>query len=325
MKYNKFYSKDKWSLVNEKNKKILEDYILECTSRKIKPTTLYQYRNDIRILFIWILEKKDNKVITDLVKKDFRDYILYLSIDKNLSNARVNRLMSCCRSLLSFLEDDEDYDYLVSQAHKIKGLPRDPVREIFFLDNEEVIKLYNYFMINEQYKDATLLGLVYESAGRKNELVQVKKDSIKEDKNCTNIVIGKRGKKFNLLYFKLTQNACKRYLKQRGEDNIEELFVTEDGKPASADVIYDWIIGWRKIYKDIFGKELNFNVHSFRHSSLENYANGSHEVCKKLKLGKIPLEKLRLIANHSSIATTQGYLRDNSERELEELFHIKLK
>jgi hypothetical protein len=36
-----------------------------------------------------------------------------------------------------------------------------------------------------------------------------------------------------------------------------------------------------------------------------------------------PIEKLKLIANHESISTTQGYLKDNSIEELAETFGIK--
>lgn len=301
---------------------IMEDYLLEYKSRKIKNTTLLQYKNDLRIILIYILEYENNKTITELNKKDFRKLLLYLMCDCNLSNSRVNRLMSCCRSLLTFVEDEEEYGYENNQAAKIKGLPKQPVRKIVFLKDDTILLLYKYFMEHKMYRDATLLGLAYESAGRKSELLQVNKNSIVDDKNYTNIVVGKRGKTFNLIYFDLTKKACKKYLKERGNDNLDFLFFTDEGVPATTGNLYNWVVGWRNILQELTGEYLYFNLHSFRHSSLENYSSGTHEVCRQYKLGKVPIEKLTLLANHSSVNITQTYLKDKTNEELCNFFHI---
>ena len=325
MSYATVCTGNKWDFVNPKNKEIIVDFIMECKSRKLKNSTISQYNNDLRILGVWVMEHCENKIFTELRKRDFRNYVLWLTESHGVSNARANRLMSCCRSLLNYLEDSDDYDYIINQAGKIKGLPREPVKDIVFLTDEAIKALYDHFMETKQYQDATLLGLAYESAGRRTELFQVKKDSIKEERNNTNVVVGKRGKKFSLLYFDMTKNACKKYLEQRGDDNNPYLFIGENrNKKTSPETIYDKIVKWRDELKKLTGEELNFNVHSFRHSSLENYSNGTHEVCKRKRTGKISIEKLKLIANHESIATTQAYLRDRTESELEELFSIKI-
>ena len=53
-------------------------------------------------------------------------------------------------------------------------------------------------------------------------------------------------------------------------------------------------------------------------------STGEHYVCKELGIGAIPLEKLKLIANHSDLSTTASYLLDKSTQELEKLFNIKI-
>lgn len=87
-----------------------------------------------------------------------------------VSAARINRLMSMVRTMLEYASNEQDYNYLINNASKVKGLPKEAVREIEFLSNDIIMKLYNYFMENEKYKDATLLALAYESSARKNEL-----------------------------------------------------------------------------------------------------------------------------------------------------------
>ena len=327
MAYNRIYNDSDWELVNRENKDIMEDFLLEYKSRKKKESTLKQYRNDLRIILIYILKNCDNKSITDLSKKDFRRLSLWFSDDLEVSNARTNRLMSCVRSLLTFVEDEDEYDYDNNVAKKVRGLEKEPVREIVFLTNEEVEALRDKFMKEERYKDAMLISLLYDSAARKNEVSQVEKFSFIEGKDATNIVVGKRGKKFPLIYFDWSKEAFEKYIEQRGEDDIPNLFIlglNEDKRPAKAENIYDWVISWRKDFLCIFNKKKDFNVHSFRHSALECYSTGSHYYCKKLGIEQIPLEKLKLIANHNSVETTAGYLQDKSTEVLEELFGIKI-
>lgn len=226
--------------------------------------------------------------------------------------------------MLEFAANEDDYDYEINSASKVKGLPKEAVREIVFLSNETIMKLYNYLMDNEKYKEATLVALAYESTGRKNELCQVLKDSIKDDRNCTNQVIGKRGKVFSLIYFELTKEAAKKYLEQRGPDNIPELFINAEGRPATTGNIYEWVVDMRDIVEKITGEYQNFNVHSFRHSRLENYSTGMHEHLIRNNMPPIPIEKLRLVARHENISTTQAYLSPKDDKELEDLFGIKL-
>ena len=61
--YNRIYTKEKWEQVNKYNKDLMNDFLLEFKSQKKKESTIKQYKNDLRILFIYILEELDNKPI----------------------------------------------------------------------------------------------------------------------------------------------------------------------------------------------------------------------------------------------------------------------
>ena len=326
--YNKIYSDEDWNKVNEYNKEIMEDYLLEYTARKKKATTLKQYRNDIRIILIYILHHCGNRNITELSKKDFRNLTLWLSDTLQLSNARTNRLMSCCRSLLTYLEDEDEYEYENNVSRKVKGLPKESVRNIIFLEDEIISQLRNKLLNEKRYKEATLLSLLYDSACRKNECIQVEKYSfMDESKDSTNVVVGKRGKSFPLIYFRHTKECAKLYLAERGEDDIDSMWILGKGnskRPAHASNLYDWCITWRKDLKELTGQDYPINCHSFRHCALENMSTGNHYICKDLGIGAIPLEKLKLVANHSDLSTTASYLLDKSTQELENLFNIKI-
>lgn len=312
-----YYSKEKWSNINPFNKKAVNDFLIECRAKKLGQTTIEQYESDLRILLCYIFEYCNNLKVTVLNKKDIRGMIIWLSDDLCLSNARVNRILSCTRSFFGYLEDDDDYKCKNIISQKLKNLPQESVREIIFLPNKIIMQLYDYFIENERYRDATLLALLYESGGRKNELSQVKKQCIIDKTYNTNIVIGKRGKKFSLIYFDLTQYAGEKYLEQRGNDNKDSLFLTKKGTQATSSTIYNWVISWRKIVEKLSGKYYKFNVHSFRHSCLQNFMDGTHEVCSNKGINSVGFEELRKIAHHESIVITSSYLK--KENDLDQL------
>ena len=322
--YNRIYSKEKWDLVCKYNKNLMDDFLLELKSQKKSQGTINQYKNDLRILFIYIHDELDNKEIYKLKKKHFRNYMLWLQ-EKDMSNARINRLMSALRSMLEFGSNEEDYEdeLEINYAQKVKGLQKEKVREIIFLTDEEVEYIYTRLVEEKKYQQALLCALMYDSAGRRKECFQVTKDSITDDSNFTNQVVGKRNKKFKLMYHGRTKSAMKLLMKNRGNDDIESLWTTTvDGKlvPASYETLYAWVISWRKILAEKFEYK-EFNPHSFRHSCANNLENGTHYVSKELNK-KFELFQIQKLMNHSDISTTQSYLQDKSEDELLEAFGL---
>ena len=323
--YNKIFDEEKWKQVNQENKTIMEDFLLEYKARKMKESTLKQYKNDCRIILLFVLDNCDNRPLTELRKKDFRNLSLWLSDTLEVSNARTNRLMSCCRSMLTYVEEDDDYDYDNNLAAKVKGLPKEHVRDIVFLDDSVILELVDKLMEKKDYKKATLVALLYDCGSRKNEIAQVEKESFyDESKNLTNKLIGKRGKIYRAVYHSLTKKCVKKYLEERGKDDVKELFITEGGFPARAEVLYDWIISLRPIVEEITGKPSNLNVHTFRHSFIQNLSDGTHYLCREQNLGKVPLDKIKLLVNHSDISTTDSYRKDTSLEEIGELFGIDM-
>ena len=152
----------------------------------------------------------------------------------------------------------------------------------------------------------------------------VEKDFAEKDKNFTNVVTGKRNKKFRLLYRARTKQAYELLMKHRNDD-CEFLWTTrQDGEvvQASYETLYAWVISWRKILAEKFEPK-EFNPHSFRHSALENYGDGTHYVCREHLDGKmLTIEQLKILAHHEDVSTTMSYLRDKGEDELLNAFGI---
>lgn len=326
--YNRIYSKKKWDLVCKYNKNLMEDFLLELKSQKKSQGTINQYKNDLRILFIYILDELDNKEIYKLKKKHFRNYMMWL-MDKDMSNARINRLMSALRSMLTYASDEEDYEdeLEINYAQKVKGLQKEKVREIVFLTDEEVTYIYDRLIEEGKYQQALLCALMYDSAGRRNECYQVEKDFIAQDPNFTNTVIGKRNKSFRLLYRARTKEAYDLLMNSRNDDCPYLWITSQNGEitEASYETLYAWVISWRKILTEKFDYK-EFNPHSMRHSSLENYGDGTHYACREYLNGNpLSIDQLKLLAHHEDVSTTMSYLRDKGDDELLKAFGIENK
>lgn len=321
--YNRIYNEKEWNEVNKFNKRLMEDFLLEMKSQKKKESSIRQYRNDIRILFLYVYRELDNKPISKLKKKHFRNYSLWLSEECGMSNARVSRLLSALRSMLEYATNEEEWEdegLEINYASKVKGLPKEKRRTIHFLTDLQIEKMYNYLVENKEYQKACFLSLLYDSSARRNEIYQVEKHNLLEG-NTTNIVTGKRGKQFPLLYFSRSKQAIKLWLDQRGEDDIDSLWVIGKGasrRKASYETLYAWVMYFRKVLEEVDGEFIEINAHTFRHSALENMSVGEHYICRELgtvkedgtiEPKKFDLQELKLLAHHSDLSTTDSYLK----------------
>lgn len=324
--YNQVYTPEKWEKVNKVNKDIFEDFLTELKQQKKAESTLNQYFNDLRIIGIKIMEDFDNKSILEMTKKDFRRLNLWFD-ESGMSPARCNRIHSCCNSLLTFCEDDDDYDYEVNASKKVKGVPNQRVKtneDDFFFTFEEFIKVRDKLVEMGDLQTAVLWSIAFDSAGRRNEVAQIQKQGLL-DGNKTNIVRGKRGKLFPLVYLDDTKELIRQYLEWRGDDNVDSLWISGHGENARAvdsSALYDRILKCNKILSEIRGEETNIFFHTCRHSRIESLSRGTDNRLKDEngKNKKYPLEQIMVLAHHSDVSTTQGYLKNTDEDTINEMF-----
>ena len=321
----RLFNESDWSNLSEENRELYDDYVLEMESNGKAVKTIKQYCFDLRAFFCWLVKEKKNKYILDLKRRDFRNFFLIMQ-RSGASAARINRFQSSVRNLLEFACISEDYDYETNQMAHIRGLQKEPVREIVFLSDQQVNILIDELLKRHHYQKALWMSLAYDSAGRRNELHQVTKDGFL-DNNQTNVVVGKRSKHFRLIYFNRTKILFRLWEKQRGEDDLETLWITgkdDKKRPLSYEGTYDFTDEFREILKKRTGEEIPVNPHSFRHSALENYSNGTHHVLKETGRDSLNIMLLQALAHHESSSTTEGYLLDNSQEQLADALGIEI-
>ena len=323
-KYNKIYDEEIYKLVNNESKLILEDYMLELEARKLAVKSRQQYLADLKMFLVYTQQNINNKSILDLKKRDYRNFFLMMSNDGK-SSARINRVQSSIRNLLEFvvMDDDEYPDFQVNAMKKIKGVPKETVREIVFLTADQVEFLFEYLLKNKMYQKALYLSISLDSAGRRNEVYQVTKTPLLEKSNKTNVVEGKRGKKFPLMLTQRSHDIFEKYIEQRGDDDIESLWITgkdEDKRELGYDSLYNYAISFRAILEAEFEEDIPLNSHSLRHTSLELYETGDHYALKYMGKDRLDINTLRILANHEDISITQSYLRNKDSEVLDDLF-----
>ena len=325
--YNRIYTKEKWEKVNPENKAIMDDFLTEYKQQKKSELTLKNYKYDLQMVFIKIMEDFENKSILAMTKKDFRKLNLWFD-EMGMSPARCNRLHSSVNSLLTFCEDDDDYDYDVNQSKKVKGLQNVKVKtdeDDFFFTFDEFIQIRDKLVEQGDLQTAVMWSLAFDSAARKNEIHQVLKTGIL-DGNKTNIVIGKRGKRFPLVFLDDTKELIRKYLEWRGEDDIESLWFvgTLSNKRPLTDnnTLYNRILKCNEILSQIRGEETNIFFHTCRHSRIESLVQGTDNRLKDENGNnrKFPLEQVMVLAHHSDVSTTQSYLKCHDEDTINEMF-----
>lgn len=325
--YNKIFTPELWEQVNPENKALLDDFMAEYRQRKKAKTTIDAYYQDARIIFIYVLKYLNNRSVLELKKKDFRGLSIWLSEDCGMSANRVNRLKSTINSILSYAEDDDEYAYDNNLAKKVKGLPRERVRDNdddFFFTFDEFIKVREILIERGRLQDAVLLSLGFDSAARKSELYQVVKHGLL-DGNKTNVVIGKRGKKFPLIYLDDTREIIRMYLEERGDDDIDSLWIKGSGDNKSTinkDALYDRMRSISKIFSEVRGEPCNIFMHTMRHSRLECLTQGTDTrvLDEDGNPKKFTLDKVKVVAHHESVQTTEGYLKCHDEDTINEMF-----
>lgn len=325
----RLYSKKSWDKVNKDNKFLLEDYMMELEAKGIRESTRKQYYSDIRGFYCFLHDNHDNIYILDADRRLFRNF--YIKYQRsNTSSSRINRHQSSIRSLLEYAyENEEEFEYDRNVMGTIKGLENIPVSESIWLSEEEMTFLIKHCIEEGNLQKALYISLSYDSAARRNEIYQVTKDSFdNEERRVTNEVEGKRGKMFPLVYSTRTVKIAKEYFKERGEDDIESLWVTSDAAGNKSRVSYNTLYYWITTLKEPLqefndGEYKDFSPHDFRRSSLENLETGTHYMLKDLGVERLDIDMVQQIARHQSSETTKNfYLIDKSEENFNNLFGL---
>lgn len=316
------YSPERWESVNTKNKKLMQVYLRSLKTEKRRPRTVEQYSYDLRFFLIWNYLYNEDMSVLNFKKRHFEEFKFFMIEQRGASNARVNRLMSAIRRMMGYAEDDDDEyeDYVRNVAIKIKGLELDPVKDIAFLTEEQIVLLREYLREHEMYKHMFLLDLFYDSGGRISEVFQVENVSTVSKGYIK--VICKGGKAEYLLIHDRAKESLQLYL-----STIEintHFWLSKHGEIIKGESsLREWVNEMYEILKELDPSTPYFTPHSFRHTIIENLSNGTHYLCKKAGR-KFTIEEIALLVHHKNTDMTKSYMKPKDGEIIFGLFGINL-
>jgi len=276
--YNKIFNEEDWAKVNPDNKQLFEEWIMYLQSTDKSKGTILQYTNDMRILFIFLMKRCNNKFVIDLNKRDIIAFQGYSINTWGHSSNRTRRIRSCLSSLCNFVENimDDLYPDFRNIVNKIEAPVKKPVREKTILTEEQVEKLLKELVETKQYQKACVFALAANCGARLSELVRFKVSYFNESnlqnnayyKTPEKIKIKGRGRDGSRKYKFILKNGFQEYfdlwMQERERLGItnEELFVTRrNGEwiPASDHTLQSWKTTFSRILDE------SFYFHSLRH------------------------------------------------------------
>ena len=280
---------------------MIDTYINEFTEyliidKKYSDNTIKAYNNDLKKFKNFF----KNKDINQINENSIRDYLKYLSKEKN-DTKTISHNISTLRSFYKFLLIEKK---VLKNPMEYIELPKTKKTLPKTLSIEEIDKLLDINLTDSfSFRNKAMLELMYSSGLRVSELTNVKIHDI-DVSNCIIRIMGKGSKERIVPLGDYAIRYIELYLKEHREKLIKNelndyLFLNNHGKKMTRQ-------GFFKILK-VIAKEKNikteFSPHTLRHSFATHLLNGGAD-----------LRSIQEMLGHSDISTTQIYTHVSKEK-----------
>jgi integrase/recombinase XerD len=234
---------------------------------------------------------------------NYLDEVFKISITTR--NQRLAAIKSFCRYIM--YEDISN----INNIQQILLIPmrKGETRQIDFLTKEELTLFLNSIFTNTRkgIRDYTLISLMYDSASRASEIINVKVNDLQLGNNPSITLYGK-GKKYRTVPItEQTKELLIKYIKLEKLNSFSYLFSGNKNDKATSKMISHII----KKYNKLSNINKNIHPHSLRHT----------RAVHMLEAG-IPLPYIRDILGHESITTTEIYAKISLETKRKALENV---
>lgn len=273
--YVKITSEEKAKLINPKNIRLKDDFLLYLRSIRRSEGTIGGYDSDLNIVFTYILDSLGNKDFKDLTKRDIVSIQNWMS-SNGCSSARIRRVKAAISSLSNYIEniladDEPEFQGYRSAVKKIGNPPLQAVREKTVWSEEELQKLLGVIFNSGEYEKACFAALAAYSGRRKAELCRFKVSDFADDhlifdgalyKSAP--ILTKGGKMLECYTLaKLFNPYLKAWMQERERLGVDSEWLFPDGRDATKHVPASTVNSWAKSIDRIAPKP--FYYHGLRH------------------------------------------------------------
>lgn len=281
------------SKLNNKNNKILSDYIIELRTikQKDKETTVNSYSEDIYKYLEYMQDKKIDSAL-NITYDNLIEYLKYLDNNDYEVSSVARKIVSIksFHKYISEIYNINDISIKINPPRFYRKLPN-------ILTIEEVDKLLDIELNNAfDYRNKAILELMYSSGLRVSELINLELKDIDLTNNYVRcfgkgnkeriVPIGEYASKYLNIYINEYRDSMKKGY------YTEKIFLNNHGKEMTRQGLFKII---KKIAKD---KDIDKNIspHMLRHSFATHLLNNGAD-----------LRTIQEMLGHSSISTTQIY------------------
>lgn len=272
--------------------KFLKDYLI--IERNMSFHTIRSYKKTFQILIDYLVNIKRFK-LTDITFENVTreiiiEFLNYLEEDKKNSIRTRNQRLACIKSFYQYCAIDEINN--INNIRKILSIKaKKEVKKIInYLTEEELQKLFNSIdtSTNKGRRNLILLTLLYDTAARSNEIVNLRIEDIHLEEKYI-ILTGKGNKQRIVSMMEQTKKLLINYMK---ENHIENGYLFNiNGNKMNNEFIRD-------VIKTINSLNKQISPHTFRHT------RAVHLLDKGVNI--IYIQEL---LGHTSINTTMEYAK----------------
>ncbi len=326
-------TQEMWLQCNEKNRKLVEEYLREST--QLSDQTLSQYTSALKIYFNWIRENCDNKGFWEITSKNYLFYQNFLT-RRGLSSSAIKFKRSAVSSLnnyilLFYLDQYPNFRQYVNKG--ISNPPKNIVHEKEPLTLLDFDNLCNKLEEMECWQELAWLKVTFSTGCRKAESRQLLKEIVNYEPKISKVVVknedgkdeikesrsyishklrckgrGRIGSVRSLQFGEDAMIAIKKWLEVRGNDDNPYVFVSKQNDKVKQ-ISLSGISAWNSVlFTKLIGRRMNaHNLRVSRASSLVMEQHRDIKVAQKL-LG------------HKDILTTEGYVVRKGTEDSDESF-----
>ena len=264
--------------------------------KKYSVNTITAYKNDLISFRDFLLLEYNQDNLLEVHYPQIRNWIVSL-VDAGISNRTINRKVSSLKSFYKYLQKSEQI--VINPLNKHKALKIAKKVQIPFTAKEinSVIENIGQESSFTSIRNKLIVELFYSTGIRRTELINIKENNISFS-NGTIKVLGKRNKERFVPLLKSVSVTLKSYLeiKKKYTQNLEELFITENGNKIYETLVYRIINSYFSQVSSKVKKSPHILRHSFATHLLNEGAN---------------LNSVKELLGHSSLASTQVYTHNS--------------
>lgn len=266
--------------------------------------TLLSYQNDLEQFFAYLASQFDAPALNKVTSMYIRSWLAELK-EGGLSSKSINRKISTLRS---FFKYQMKTGSLEQTPMTTVTAPRVNKRLPVFVEQNDMALLFEHVVFSDDWQGRTerlVLELFYHTGMRLSELINLKESQLDASQSQVK-VLGKGNKERILPVSAELMRTLKDYVQDKPikESGIQQVFVTEKGKPLQPRSVYAFVKKHLAQVTTIQKK----SPHVLRHSFATHLMNNGAE-----------LNAVKELLGHSSLAATQIYTHNTIEK-LKEVF-----